>query len=137
MLKKHPAYADLWANRLTSRYYGRSVELLEKYAWYSQNSQDRAWSCGQLLPNELGLFDMLGNMHEWCQVQYYPYPEGEVNATTDDSNILLSINEKCPRLFRGGSFIHPPANVRSASRHRYAPANRSASLGFRPSRTYP
>jgi len=125
------------AGAVTSRYYGRSVELLEKYAWYSQNSQDRAWSCGQLLPNELGLFDMLGNMYEWCQVQYYPYPEGEVNTTTDDSNILLSINEKYPRLLRGGSFIHPPANVRSASRHRYAPANRSASLGFRLSRTYP
>ena len=59
------------AGAVTSRYYGRSVELLGKYAWYLQNSQDRAWPCGQLLPNELGLFDMLGNVYEWCQEQYY------------------------------------------------------------------
>ena len=41
------------AGAVTSRYYGRSVELLGKYAWYLQNSQGRAWPCGQLLPNEL------------------------------------------------------------------------------------
>ena len=80
------------AGAVTSRYYGRSVELLGRYAWYSQNSQGRAWPCGQLLPNELGLFDMLGNVYEWCQEQYYRYPEGEVNTTTEYINILLSIN---------------------------------------------
>src|SRR5262249_13399893 len=36
------------AGALTSRYYGRSVALLEKYAWYFQNSRERAWPCGQL-----------------------------------------------------------------------------------------
>ena len=124
------------AGAVTSRYYGRSVELLGKYAWYSQNSQDRAWPCGQLLPNELGLFDMLGNVYEWCQEQYYRYPEGEGNTTTDDMNILLSINEKNPRLLRGGAFFYQPAVVRSAYRFRYAPSNRIICLGFRPSRTY-
>ena len=101
------------------------VELLGKYAWYSQNSQDRAWPCGQLLPNELGLFDMLGNVYEWCQEQYYRYPEGEGNTTTDDMNILLSINEQNPRLLRGGAFNDLPAGVRSAFRGRNAPSYRS------------
>ena len=124
------------AGAVTSRYYGRSVELLGKYAWYSQNSQDRAWPCGQLLPNELGLFDMLGNVYEWCHEQYYRYPEGEVNTTIDDMHILLSINEKNPRLLRGGAFNCRPANVRSAYRNRNAPSGRSTLVGFRPSRTY-
>ena len=123
------------AGAVTSRYYGRSVELLGKYAWYSQNSQNRAWPCGQLLPNELGLFDMLGNVYEWCHEQYYRYPEGEGNTTTDNMNMLLYINEY-PRLLRGGTFGYQPAYVRSAYRPWDAPSNRNTSYGFRPSRTY-
>ena len=124
------------AGAVTSRYYGRSVELLGKYAWNSQNSQERAWPCGQLLPNELGLFDMLGNVHEWCHGQYYPYPEGEGNTTTDDMNILLSIKEQIPRLLRGGTFNFRPADVRSANRVRNQPSNRNIHFGFRLARTY-
>ena len=76
----------------TSRFYGSSLELLGHYAWYITNSQVHAWSCGSVLPNELGVFDMLGNMYEWCQEQYYCYPEGEGNTTFDNINILLYIN---------------------------------------------
>src|SRR5271166_3968758 len=94
---RHPMEAE-WeyacrAGAVTSRYCGRSVELLGKYAWYSQNSQDRAWPCGQLLPNELGLFDMLGNVDEWCHEQCYRYPEGEGNTTTDAMKLLSSIKQ--------------------------------------------
>ena len=38
-----------------------------QYAWYQANSKEHAWPCGSLLPNDLGLFDMLGNVFEWCQ----------------------------------------------------------------------
>ena len=60
----------------TSRYYGSKVDLLGRYAWYNATSPDRARPCGSLQPNDLGLFDMLGNVYEWCQEQYYDYPEG-------------------------------------------------------------
>src|SRR5271157_5506442 len=125
------------AGAVTSRYYGRSVELLGKYAWYLQNSQDRAWPCGQLLPNELGLFDMLGNVDEWCHEQYYRYPEGEGNTTTDDMNILSSIKQYNPRILRGGSFDDLPAFVRSAVRSWDQPSYRSIVYGFRLARTFP
>jgi formylglycine-generating enzyme required for sulfatase activity len=55
------------AGTLTSRYYGSSLDLLDRYAWYLANSKEHAWGCGSLLPNDLGLFDMLGNAYEWVQ----------------------------------------------------------------------
>ena len=55
----------------------------------------------------------------------------------DIINISESINEKNPRLLRGGSFYDRPADVRSAYRDWDAPANRSTDDGFRPARTYP
>ena len=50
---------------ITSRYYGASTDLLPLYARYQANSREHAWACGSLLPNDLGLFDMLGNEFEW------------------------------------------------------------------------
>ncbi len=53
------------AGTVTSRYYGHSIGPLALYARYSANSREHAWACGGLLPNDLGLFDMLGNEFEW------------------------------------------------------------------------
>ena len=55
------------AVRSTSRYYGHSINLLDAHAQYQANSKEHAWACGSLFPNDLGLFDMLGNVVEWCQ----------------------------------------------------------------------
>ena len=64
------------AGALTSRYYGLSTKLLEKYARYQSNSQDHPWPGASVLPNDMGLFDMLGNVYEWCQEHYEKYPPG-------------------------------------------------------------
>jgi formylglycine-generating enzyme required for sulfatase activity/tetratricopeptide (TPR) repeat protein len=125
-----------WACRAgaaTSRYYGSSVDLLGRYAWYNLTSGGHAQPCGRLLPNELGLFDMLGNVWEWCHDVHQPYPK---KTAVDEINIQLYVNSQSPRLLRGGSFYDRPAGVRSANRVRIAPANRLTSLGLRPSRTY-
>jgi formylglycine-generating enzyme required for sulfatase activity len=87
------------AGALTSRHYGISERLLGQYAWYLANSKgDRAWPVGSLLPNDLGLFDTLGNMYEWCQ-------ERHDTANSDSSEHM---NENY-RLLRGGSFLSQSA----------------------------
>jgi formylglycine-generating enzyme required for sulfatase activity len=121
----------------TSRYYGASVDLLGRYAWFNATSQNHAWSCGSLLPNELGLFDMLGNVYEWCQEVPRIYQPDRTGRTPDNINTSLLVDETSPRLLLGGSFYNPAANVRSAYRYWNAPSYRFANNGFRPSRTYP
>jgi formylglycine-generating enzyme required for sulfatase activity len=122
----------------TSRYYGASVDLLGQYAWYVAIAQDHAWSCGSLLPNDLGVFDILGNMWEWCQevrTIYEPDDRGRVTEPKAVRN--ASVDDASPRLLRGGAFYGQPSGVRSAYRSWFAPAFRSSGGGFRPARTLP
>jgi eukaryotic-like serine/threonine-protein kinase len=116
------------AGALTSRHYGASERLLGQYAWYHANSKDRAWPVGSLQPNDLGLFDMLGNMFEWCQER----PNTTEQAAPGSHEHISEI----PRLLRGGAFFYLPAYVRSASRIGLAPSIRDADYGFRLARTY-
>jgi formylglycine-generating enzyme required for sulfatase activity len=121
---------------VTSYYFGLSSELLEKYAWYQANSKEHALACGSLLPNDLGLFDMLGNECEWSRDSVRRSTRARRGLASDNIYISEYINEKNPRLLRGGAFSSPPAFVRSADRGWYAPASHIAYDGFRPSRTY-
>jgi formylglycine-generating enzyme required for sulfatase activity len=114
------------AGAMTSRSYGLSINLLEAYARYQANSKDHTWKCGSLFPNDLGLFDMLGNVLEWCQDRSGTYQPGKADPTIDD----------IPRLLRGGTFAGLPAFVRSAYRLSDAPADRNSFVGFRLARTY-
>jgi formylglycine-generating enzyme required for sulfatase activity len=124
------------AGAVTSRYYGNSLQLLNAYARYHANSDEHAWLCGSLLPNDLGLFDMLGNEFEWVQDSVSRLAPKRRVAFSDIIHISEFVNEKNPRVLRGVSFLYRPAGVRSAFRFGYAPALRNTSFGFRPSRTY-
>ena len=124
------------AGTVTSRYYGHSLDLLYAYAWYQANSKEHTWTCGSLFPNDLGLFDMLGNTYEWCQDSSNASQPAKEGIYNDIINISESIIEKNPRVLRGGAFLYLPANVRSAVRGRNTPSYRFINNGFRPSRTY-
>jgi formylglycine-generating enzyme required for sulfatase activity len=90
-----------------------------------------------LLPNDVGLFDMLGNVYEWCQEPHESYPPARVAAVTDDININTPIDIEIPRLLRGGAFTNRPALARAADRNWIALSIRNYDLGFRLARTCP
>lgn len=123
------------AGTVTSRYYGLSVSLLEKYAWYQANGQDRAWPCGSLLPNDLGLFDMLGNVSEWCQDKDKADLPETRGVYLDEISNQQTIVEDQNRIIRGGMYAEPPASVRSAKRFGDPPFYAGFYNGFRLART--
>ena len=87
-------------------------------------------------PNDLGLYDMLGNAWEWCQdsVAYYaPEPGGKAS---EDKEEKKDITDDLSRVLRGGSFYYNAAYVRSAVRIWNRPTYRVSDVGFRPARTF-
>jgi formylglycine-generating enzyme required for sulfatase activity len=119
------------AGALTSRYYGETEELLGQYAWYMKPSLGRRMlPCGSLKPNDLGLFDMLGNAAEWCQERKYLYEAGE---TAEDNN---GVKNEMNRPLRGGSFNLLAPHERSASRAWVWALYDENYIGFRPARTF-
>jgi len=121
------------AGASTEYSFGEPWELLEKYMWYYKNSPSRSQPVGSLKPNDLGLFDLHGNLWEWRQESM---DELEKERRTTQINISTSVTYEHPRFLRGGTFVDLPALVRSAYRNWNAPANRNSDYGFRPSRTY-
>jgi formylglycine-generating enzyme required for sulfatase activity len=121
---------------VTARYHGRGVELLARYGWFAKNSEERAWPVGRLRPNELGLFDTLGNAGEWCEDPALAYATARKEDV--ENSEYLSIDEQTARQLRGGSFDYQPVDLRCAYRKDvYKPGDRISTYGFRPARTLP
>ena len=119
-----------------SRSYGRGGELLPRYGWFLKHSDDRAWPVGVLRPNELGLFDMLGNATEWVEDPAMLYLTWLVDDKENSKALVL--DDRKSRFLRGGSFGDHPVDLRSANRNNSdVPGNRNSSIGFRPARTLP
>jgi formylglycine-generating enzyme required for sulfatase activity len=123
------------AGAVTSRYYGETEDLLPQYGWYLKNSGTRSWPVGWKKPNDLGLFDMHGNVGTWCQNEYGDY-EGGKDGIADDKEDKLSIDNSKSRVLRGRSFSNPAVYIRSASRSWDVPTDRYLSVGVRPARTF-
>jgi formylglycine-generating enzyme required for sulfatase activity len=124
------------AGAVTSRYFGESEELLPRYAWYNKYALDRTWPVGSLKPNDLALFDVLGNVWTWCQDRFKDYRQGEVEKPDEDTEDGLTINFQQFRVIRGGAFDTHASLVRSADRLWRVPSLRFHNLGLRPARTF-
>jgi formylglycine-generating enzyme required for sulfatase activity len=88
-----------------------------------------------LLPNDLGLFDMLGNVYEWCQDRNRPYRPEQRGLFRDTADIKEVIANRQLRIFRGGAFLSEAGEARAAHRTGELPTYESFLSGFRLART--
>ena len=141
-----------WVFRKTGRHVRLPTEAEWEYAaragtttpWYAGKSEDEALASGwlkanagasthpvaQKRPNPFGLFDMTGNVYEWCRDIYAPYPAGPA-VDPENKSTAAGTTEPERRVLRGGSWLKDPKRARSAARWRNTPGSRNADNGFR------
>ncbi len=108
----------------TTPRYGASTEI----AWIDTNTQLQPQPVKGKKVNPWGLYDMLGNAHEWVHDWQGDYPTG---AVTDPTGPASGEN----RVFRGGAYRLPEIEARAAFRNAYGPSNQVEFIGFRCART--
>ena len=113
------------AGTTTTWFHGNAVAGVENYAWYSVNSNSKTHEVGKKTANAFGLYDMHGNVFEWCWDWYDTYPSG---TQTDPIGGAATGSY---RVVRGGCWGVPAEVAGSSFRYFGFPDAREGILGFR------
>ena len=116
-------YAARGGNRSRGYKYSGS-DNLGSVTWYTDNSGSTTHPVGQKSPNELGLYDMSGNVWEWCYDWYGSYSSGSQTNPTGSSS-------GSNRVYRGGGWFDNARFCRVSYRYSFTPSLRSSHLGLR------
>lgn len=103
---------------------GSYAGSLNEMAWYSQNAGSKTHPIGQKKANAFGLYDMHGNIWEWCQDSYSHYSSQHQENPTSPKNGVGQV-------LRGGSWYEDASNCRSTRRRLDIPSDRQDDIGFR------
>lgn len=102
------------AGTTTPRFFGHCRELIPQYAWYRDNSRERALIVsGTLKPNDFGLFDIFGNVIEWCIDPYAGRPVQQEEMVVDRER-GLTVDPEAWRVLRGGHLYAEENNLRAS-----------------------
>jgi len=111
-------------------FFGNDYNYLSNYAWYQYSAGNKTHPVGEKKPNPFGLYDMYGNVSEWCQNWF------EENYALADIKQYRIIDPQGPsggkdRVIRGGNWASPSDETKSCFRSKANPDTRNPQIGFR------